>query len=97
MFYLFNLIVSCALYVIMKLDVFPISTLFAPVAFLYMLVTLIPGIAVAVRRLHDAGRSGWWMLILLFPILGALMFLFFMVEDSQPAENRWGASPKAVA
>jgi len=95
MFYLFNLLISCAFYVILKLDVQPIVLLLAPLAILYALVTLVPGIAVAIRRLHDTGRSGWWMLIALFPILGGLTLLLFMVMEGEPGENRWGASPKA--
>ena len=58
---------------------------------------LIPSLAVTVRRLHDSDHSGWWVLIALVPILGALVLLFFMVLDSTPGTNRHGPNPKGVA
>ena len=61
---------------------------------IYILVVLIPGIAVAVRRLHDTYRSGWWLLIGLIPILGTIVLLVFMLQDSKPGENQYGANPK---
>jgi uncharacterized membrane protein YhaH (DUF805 family) len=61
---------------------------------LYSLAVLLPGLGVSVRRLHDTGRSGWWLLVGLIPILGVLILLFFMVQDSEPGENQFGANPK---
>ena len=61
----------------------------------YALSTIVPSIAVAVRRLHDTGRSGWWFLICLIPVIGALVLLVFMVLDSQPGTNEYGPNPKA--
>lgn len=63
---------------------------------LYSMAVLIPGIAVSVRRLHDTGRSGWWLLIGFVPLVGAIVLLVFMVQDSQPGSNKFGASPKEV-
>lgn len=63
---------------------------------LFSLAVLLPSLGVTVRRLHDIGRSGWWVLILLIPILGALVLLVFMVLDSQPGDNRYGPNPKGV-
>ncbi|WP_101759017.1 DUF805 domain-containing protein [Oceanicoccus sp. KOV_DT_Chl] len=60
---------------------------------LYALAVLIPSIAVGIRRLHDTGRSGWWILIALVPLIGALILLVFMLLDSE-ADNEYGASPK---
>lgn len=62
---------------------------------IYALGTLIPSIAVAIRRLHDTGRSGWWYLLGLVPLLGLVLIVFF-VFDSQPGENQYGANPKGV-
>ena len=45
-------------------------------------------------RLHDIGKSGWWMLITLIPLVGPLIMLFFMVKDSQPGTNEYGPNPK---
>ena len=63
---------------------------------LYALAVLIPGIAVTVRRLHDTGRTGWWFLIVLIPIIGLIVLLIFMVLDSTPGTNEYGDNPKEV-
>jgi len=60
----------------------------------YMIAIMIPSIAVAVRRLHDTGRSGWWLLISLIPVVGGLVLLYFLVLDSDPASNEYGECPK---
>lgn len=56
---------------------------------LYSLAVLVPGIAVGVRRLHDSGRSGWWLLL---PLVNLIMLCY----DSQPGENAYGPNPKEV-
>ena len=61
---------------------------------LYSLVVAIPGLAVAVRRLHDVGRSGWWLLIGLVPILGVILLLVWACTAGQLEENKWGKNPK---
>ena len=63
---------------------------------IYGLVVLIPGIAVSVRRLHDTDRSGWWLLIGLIPLIGAIVLLVFMAQDSQPGANQYGPNPKTA-
>ncbi len=63
---------------------------------LYFLAMLIPSLAVGFRRLHDTDHSGWWFLIWMVPILGTIIFLVFMVQDSQAYENRFGPNPKAI-
>ena len=63
---------------------------------IYSLAVLIPYLALTVRRLHDTGRSGWWLLVVLIPLIGVIVLLVFMVLDSQPEENRYGPNPKAV-
>ena len=63
---------------------------------IYALAALIPGIAVLVRRLHDTDRSGWWFFIALVPIIGAIVLLVFLVTDSKPGTNRFGANPKGI-
>ena len=54
---------------------------------------LLPNLAVSVRRLHDVGRSGWWLLLTLVPF-GALVLLLWAVQDSAPGPNEHGPSPK---
>ncbi|MCC4264199.1 DUF805 domain-containing protein [Oceanimonas baumannii] len=63
----------------------------------YTLLVLLPSLAVTVRRLHDIGRSGWWILIAFIPLIGALVLLVFMVFDSKPGDNQFGANPKETA
>ena len=67
------------------------------IGMLFALAVLIPGIAVAVRRLHDTDRSGWWLLIAFIPIIGTIALLVFLLLDSNPGDNRFGANPKAAA
>ncbi|QTC52390.1 DUF805 domain-containing protein [Pantoea agglomerans] len=57
---------------------------------LYSLAILIPGIAVAVRRLHDTDRSGWWLLL---PIVN----IVFLALEGQTGTNRFGSDPKEIA
>lgn len=62
----------------------------------YGLAVFIPSIAVGLRRLHDTNRSGWWLLIALIPLIGGIVLLVFMVQDSDQGDNRFGPNPKAV-
>lgn len=71
------------------------STLTLAIFYVYVLVALLPNIAVNVRRLHDTDRSGWWTLIGLIPIFG-LILLFFFCLNGQSAKNRYGENPKEV-
>lgn len=63
---------------------------------LYSLAVLLPSLAVTVRRLHDTGRSGWWILIGIVPCVGFIVLIIFLVQDSQPDANQYGPNPKAV-
>ena len=61
---------------------------------LYTLAVLLPSIGVAIRRLHDTNRSGWWLLIGLVPVIGFIVLIVFFATDSQPGQNRFGPNPK---
>ena len=63
---------------------------------IFGLAILIPSLAVGARRLHDTGRSGWWLLIGLIPLIGAIVLIVFFVMDSQPGSNAYGPNPKGV-
>ncbi|ABM00836.1 DUF805 domain-containing protein [Shewanella amazonensis] len=90
MFILFNLIVSVVLNLVdMALGSMLISSL-------YSLAILLPSLAIGARRLHDTGRSGWWQLIALIPIIGIIVLIVFYCQDSQD-ENDYGENPKAFA
>lgn len=92
MFFLFNLIITFAIGFVLGLVGAPEAA--SGVGTLYSLAAFLPGLAVACRRLHDTGKSGWWFLIVLVPFIGAIVFLVFMCQDSQPGANEYGANPK---
>ena len=90
-FVLFNFIVSLGLGMV---------DAFIGIGFLnyvYSLAVIIPGIAVGIRRLHDTGRSGWWLLVGLVPFVGWIILIIFLVQDSQPFDNQYGLNPKHAA
>ncbi len=62
---------------------------------IYGLFIMIPSFAVGVRRLHDTGKSGWWILMTPIPVLN-IVLLVFMCLDSQPGPNNYGANPKQM-
>ncbi len=64
-----------------------------PISLVVMLGHLIPGFSVTARRLHDTGRSAWWILIVLVPLIGILVLLYFMVKSSDPDANEHGSNP----
>ncbi|MDP5291999.1 DUF805 domain-containing protein [Oceanimonas sp. CHS3-5] len=64
---------------------------------IYTLLVLLPSLAVTVRRLHDIGRSGWWVLMAFIPLVGVLVLFVFMLLDSKPGENQYGNNPKQEA
>lgn len=62
--------------------------------FIYSLISLIPSLSVSVRRLHDTGKSGWFLLIGLIPFIGGLIVIIVMALDSDPGMNEYGPNPK---
>lgn len=64
---------------------------------IFAIAMIIPSFSVNVRRLHDTGRSGWWLLASLVPVLGSLVLVVFALQDSQPGGNAYGPDPKAPA
>lgn len=61
---------------------------------IFALAMLVPSLSVGVRRLHDTGRTGWWLLIALIPLIGGIVLLVFTVQDSDPGSNQYGENPK---
>jgi uncharacterized membrane protein YhaH (DUF805 family) len=61
----------------------------------YSLAMFVPSVAVAIRRLHDTDRSGWWTLLAFVPLVG-LVLIFFFAQDSDSGTNRYGQNPKLV-
>jgi uncharacterized membrane protein YhaH (DUF805 family) len=88
MFFLFNLIIGLVIGFVEGL-----LNLSQVLSTLYSLAILLPSLAVGVRRLHDTGRSGLWLLIGLIPLIGLIVLLVFFCEDSK-GENQYGPNPK---
>ena len=91
MFLLINLAVSVGLMIVDGV----LGTLF--LGTLYSLGVLLPSLAVTVRRLHDTTRSGWWILIGFVPVIGLIVLIIFMAQDSKPGANEYGPNPKEGA
>lgn len=68
-----------------------------PILFpIYALASLIPGISVTVRRLHDTNHSGWWFLLSFVPVLGAIVLFVFTLLGSQSGINKYGPNPMGI-
>ena len=63
---------------------------------IYALAMAIPSLSIAVRRLHDTDRTGWWLLLILLPLIGIIVLMVFWAKDSTPGENRYGPAPGAT-
>ena len=98
-FTLFNVLIFLALFaatMVASSNDYPgFGGVFGGSLVIYFLATMIPGLAVSVRRLHDAGFSGWFVLLALVP-LGSLALFVMTLMDSKPGPNQYGANPKAV-
>jgi len=92
-FFLFNLLIMIGL-TILDETIFGSGETMGVLTSLYTLAVLLPSLAVGVRRLHDTGHSGWWLLLSLVPLLGGIVLLIFMVLDGTPGANAYGADPK---
>ncbi|HEY2534973.1 MAG TPA: DUF805 domain-containing protein [Xanthobacteraceae bacterium] len=72
----------------------------SPLDDIFTLVTFLPGLAVAVRRLHDIDRSGWWFLLIFIPLVGAIVLIVFCCMRGSKGPNRFGADyfrPEAIS
>ncbi|WP_103535919.1 DUF805 domain-containing protein [Streptomyces sp. SM11] len=88
MFALISFVISLVLSIIGGL----IGTDF--LSYIYTVAILVPALAVGVRRLHDTGRSGWWLLIALVPLVGAIVLIVFLASEGKPETNQYGVNPK---
>lgn len=88
-FALANAIVYIVLFALMR-----ISGIFVVLYIAYAIAIIVPGIAVAIRRLHDLGKSGWMLLISFIPIVGAIILLVWFLTDGTKGPNQYGPSEK---
>jgi len=82
MFYLFYIVVLVGLNIVENV----IGGMW--LSSLYLLVMFIPTVSMTTRRLHDTNRSGWWQLIALLPVVGIIVLIIFLVQESSPAANK---------
>jgi uncharacterized membrane protein YhaH (DUF805 family) len=98
MFVLFTIIFAILAMIVDKLIGTTIKGLpYGAIYIIYSLAVLLPCLAVGVRRLHDTGRSGWFLFINLIPFVGFIWLLVLMCLDGTPGENKYGANPKTSA
>ena len=90
MFVLFNMIFAFIVSLLDELVFDSQEILFT----LYRLFIFVPSLSVTVRRLHDVGKSGWFLLILLIPIIGIIWILILLCKDGEPGTNKYGENPK---
>jgi uncharacterized membrane protein YhaH (DUF805 family) len=87
-FYLVNFVIELVLSFLFRRGGFTI------IPSLYGLALIIPSWAVACRRLHDIGKSGWWQLIWIIPIVGWIILIVWFASDGHPQANKYGPNPK---
>lgn len=110
MFTLVNTIISFLLYLLVAVfaipsllasqdsgNITPTPLILLGIYMIYILAILVPGLAISVRRLHDAGYSGWMFLVTFVPIIGSIGLLVLMVQDSKPGDNKWGPNPEGLS
>jgi len=92
-FWLFWLI-NCAISYVLQLLTGSLGIVGIIIPALFGLIIIVPAFAVAIRRMHDIGKSGWWVLINCIPLIGTIWFIVLAAKDSEPGSNRWGVCPK---
>jgi uncharacterized membrane protein YhaH (DUF805 family) len=98
MFALFNVIALIPLIVLDNLlGLAFVTGSYGPLGLIYILATFLPNLAVGVRRLHDTGRPGLWMLLMLIPLVGPIVLLVFFAMEGQRGPNGFGPDPKEPA
>lgn len=91
-FVLFAVIVGAAINVLFCWS----DTISAIISGVVSLAFFLPNLGLAVRRLHDTGHSGWWIFINCVPLVGWIIYLIFVIKESEPAPNKWGQIPNLM-
>jgi len=91
-FVLFNILA----YILLSIIAGIIGKIGASLLSLYAVAVFLPGLAASVRRLHDTNRSGWWLLISAIPLVGPIVLLVFLVQESYAIDNQYGAIPRVA-
>jgi len=88
-FALFNILA----YILLSIIVGILGKIGASLLGLYTVAVFLPGLSASVRRLHDTNRSGWWLLIALIPLIGPIVLLVFLAQESNAIANQYGPAP----
>lgn len=96
MFTLINALISIALSIVDRLIGTDYANGGGVLNSIYGLAVLLPSLAVGIRRLHDTGRSGWWLLIGLIPCVGIIVLIVFWAQEGAAGQNEHGPDPKAA-
>ena len=98
MFTLFNIIFAVIAIVLDNVLGLAIKEVgYGPIYLIYVLATLLPGLAVSVRRLHDTNKSGLYLLLAFIPCVGGIILLVFMATEGDAGDNQYGPNPKAFS
>ena len=89
-FVLFNIIIGIIIIILANL----ITKYLIYLSYIYDLIAFLPGLGLVIRRLHDIGKSGWYIFIGFIPIVGIFILLYFFCLDSENQSNEYGESPK---
>ncbi len=96
---LFSLLIAIIASVV-DLVLFPDLTMamggIGPIYIGVLIVLFLPGLSVSVRRLHDIGRSGWWLLIFLIPFVGFIVLIIWFASKGEEGANKYGPNPLAA-
>lgn len=90
MFVLFNIIISFVIGFVAGLILGDAASI---VTSIYSLAILLPSLAISIRRMHDIGKSGWWILVSLIPIVGCIWYIVLACKPSQEGSNQYGDMP----
>ena len=94
LFLLINMAVMCVAAILDYVAGTHEVTRFGVLGLLWLAAIAVPSWAVGVRRLHDSGRSGWWLLVSLVPFIGPLAIIVLMLLPGTPGENEYGRNPR---
>ena len=97
MFVLFNIIFSFAAVALDRILGFSNETGYGVLSTIFSLVMILPALGAEVRRLHDIGKSGWWIFITLVPLIGGIWLIVLLAKMGDAGENAYGPEPIAEA
>ncbi|WP_378185837.1 DUF805 domain-containing protein [Aquimarina sp. W85] len=82
--------------IFVAMEISSLAFVFMGCYMVYILIVLVPSLAVTVRRLHDTGKSGWMLLIALVPLIGSIWLFVLYVTEGDQGDNQYGPDPKSL-